>query len=892
MPLEIGTRLAHYDVTALIGEGGMGQVYQATDTKLNRQVALKILPEAFATDPDRLARFQREAQVLASLNHPGIAAIYGIEEQEGTRALVLELVEGPTLADRISKGPIPLDEALPIAKQIAEALEAAHEAGVIHRDLKPANIKVREDGTVKVLDFGLAKALDPHAASDPSQSPTLTAAATQMGVIMGTAAYMSPEQARGSEVDRRTDIWAFGAVLFEMLAGRRLFEEETVSDTLASVLRTDADWSALPPDMPRSVHRLLRRCLKRDRKERLQHVGDARIEIGDASEPLDPEADGVVAIGTSLPGRSRLWQMVAIVAAVAAGAAYAGGKWTGDAGNRATELRRLVLPLDVEGWNPGQQVSRRFAISPAGDTIVFAGGPNRSEPLYRRDLDGVETVPIPGTEGGEAPFFSPDGRWVAFYITTEGALMRVSLAGGEPEPVAATTSGLIGASWGPDDMIVFATFGTPGLMRVAASGGTPEPITAMADVEGRHAFPHHLPAGNRLVFTIFELGDLPRIAAVSADGGGPVELGIRGREPRYLSVGSAGYLVYGQGDGLVAVPFDAETLTVEGIPVSVLAAVHMGSTNFVAAAFATDGTAVSLEPHSEGLTELMWVERDGSAVRVSGIEPGPYRETQLSPDGRRVALSDSVRSLRLHDLDTYELFTPDFMGGAFPRWSPEGTRLVFASSQPERFQLYTVDVSGTGRGVPLVETEDAALPGSWSSDGKTLFFYLIDPETDRDLYAYSFEEGAVTPLLTTPADERAPMLSPDGRWLAYLSDASGSREVYVSSLPGFDETRQVSRDGAGEPAWSATGDELFYRSDSGAMVGVPFSGTPELRLGLPQELFRDAFLRETFGNSSYGVAPDGRFLMLRETETSGQAARLQVTLGFADEVHRLVSAAQ
>ena len=893
MALTPGTRLGHYDVTALIGEGGMGQVWQATDTQLNRQVALKTLPDAFTTDTDRLARFQREARVLASLNHPNIAAIYGIEIGEGddTKALVLELVEGPTLADRLAQGALSVEDALPIATQIAEALEAAHEAGVIHRDLKPANIKVRPDGTVKVLDFGLAKALEPAPEGDPALSPTMTAAVTQMGVIMGTAAYMAPEQAKGQPVDHRADLWAFGVVLLEMLTGQQAFPGPTVSESLARILERGPDLDALPPDTPATVRRLLKRCLTKDRRQRLQHAGDARVELTEAMDR--PDADAVIPAAVPPTGRSRMWQTVVIVAVVAA-AAYAAGRWAGDTGTVATEFRRLVLPLDVEQRNFSVGTSRSFAISPAGDTVVFAVAPRLGEPLYRRDLDGIETVPIAGTERGEAPFFSPDGRWVGYYVTREAALYRVSLAGGAPERVTVTAGGpLRGASWGPDDEIVFSTAATPGLMRVPASGGTPEPFTTTAAGQRPHVFPHHLPAEHGLLFTMLEPGGLPQIAAMSADGGDLVQIGIRGLEPRYLAAGS-GYLVFGQGAGLLAVPFDAETLAVEGVPVSILAPVQMNrsDTGWVDAAFATDGTAVFQEPQSEGQLEATWVARDGLASPVDGIEPGAYRQSLLSLDGRRLALSYNDNSLRLHDLDTEELFTPDQVGGGNPRWSPEGTRIAFGSNRTGAQQLYTVDVSATDGAVLLVETNGASIPGSWSRDGGTLFFYLVDPETNRDLYAYSFDDGQVTPLLTTPADERAPMVSPDGRWLAYLSDVSGQLEVHVSSLPGFDVARQVSRDGGFEPSWSAAGDELFYRSGAGAMVSVPFRAEPELTLGRPQELFRDDYLREEFGNTSYGVAPDGRFLMLREAEGSEQTVQLQVALGFADEVHRLVSAQQ
>ena len=466
MPLEIGSRLGHYDVTALIGEGGMGQVYQATDTKLKRQVALKILPEAFSADPERLARFQREAEVLASLNHPNIAAIHGLEEAGDTRALVLELVEGPTLADRIKRGPIPLDEALPIAKQIAEALEAAHEAGVIHRDLKPANIKVRDDGTVKVLDFGLAKAFQPDA-SDPnlSQSPTisLTAAATQIGMVLGTAAYMAPEQASGKVVDKRADVWAFGVVLYEMLTGTRPFAGDDVSKTLAHVIATDPDWSTLP-DLPPVLKSFLRGCLEKDPRERVRDIGDMRLVLKGAFEI--PVGTSIASLPQRVPWRRALPPVVA--ASVVVGVITAIAVWSLMRVAPLTPLvvrSRIMLPSGVSAGPPDHY---RIALSPGGTHLVYAG----SDQLYLRPMDQREAMPIRGTEGGIEPFFSPDGEWIGFWA--DGQLKKVSVAGGVPVTLCETAVPF-GASWGPDDTILFGAGGV-GVWRVPGAGGTAELI--------------------------------------------------------------------------------------------------------------------------------------------------------------------------------------------------------------------------------------------------------------------------------------------------------------------------------------------------------------------------------------------------------------------------------
>ena len=510
MSWNVGSRLGHYQVTALIGEGGMGQVYQATDTQLHRQVALKILPEAFATDPDRLARFQREAQVLASLNHPNIAAIYGIEEAEGTRALVLELVEGPTLADRIRQGPIPLDEALPIAKQIAEAVEAAHEAGVIHRDLKPANVKVRDDGTVKVLDFGLAKALaGDRPGADLSQSPTVTATVggTREGVILGTAAYMSPEQARGKLLDRRTDIWSFGCVLYEILTGRSPFLGETLSDTIAKVLDREPDWEVLPRNTPALVRRLLRRCLDKDPRERLRDIGDARVEIREAETAPLTEGVASMPIASHAVGwrRAMPWVagvMLAVITGLAVWTLMRPGPLTPQSHARYVVTTPPDGPLRLEGGQAD------VAISPDGTRLVYQSsrpGGYAARQLYVRHIDQLDATPLRGSERAHSPFFSPDGSWVGFQDIVDNTLKRVSILGGQPQTIANMGAALGGATWGPDNTIVFAsrTGDNTGLWRVPAVGGEPEVLTTIDSEQGQtgHRYPHVLPNGRAVLFT-------------------------------------------------------------------------------------------------------------------------------------------------------------------------------------------------------------------------------------------------------------------------------------------------------------------------------------------------------------------------------------------------------
>ena len=642
MPLEIGTRLAHYDVTALIGEGGMGQVYQATDTKLNRQVALKILPEAFATDPDRLARFQREAQVLASLNHPNIAQIHGIEEEEGTRALVLELVEGPTLADRIAKGPIPIDEALPIAKQIAEALEAAHEAGVIHRDLKPANIKVREDGTVKVLDFGLAKALDPSPTTDPSQSPTLTAAATQMGVIMGTAAYMSPEQASGETTDKRSDIWSFGVVLFEMLTGQRLFSGKTVSHVLGAVLQVEPTWEALPAATPQSLRKLLRRCLEKDRRHRLRDIGDALEEVDDSSFASDTEE--------AAPPPERQGQLTRQAVALAGVALVVGSVVTGMAvwnmrPAAPARLERFVLTSPA-GSQLQSGRTRNLAISPDGSRIAYRTGPSGplGGALYVRSIGQLEFVHIASAEDVLAPFFSPDGEWIGFQDFGDGTIKRVSVLGGPSVTITSLDGAFRGASWGRDDTIVFAT-ASGGLLRVPAVGGEPERLTTVSEADGEaaHWHPEILPNGEAVLFTAWTgSAETSQIGVLSLDTGDVTMLVAGGMAPTYAPTG---HIVYGALGTLRAVPFDPDELEILGNPVPVAENVATNP-NFGAVQFslADDGSLVYVDaPITTGqMRTFVWVDREGREEPVEGMSVGDYRNPHISPDGQRLVYDDGL----------------------------------------------------------------------------------------------------------------------------------------------------------------------------------------------------------------------------------------------------------
>ncbi len=671
MASNVGDRLGHYDVAALIGEGGMGQVYQATDTKLNRQVALKILPEAFATDPDRLARFQREAQVLASLNHPGIAAIYGLEEAGDTRALVLELVEGPTLADRIKQGPIPIDEALPIAKQIAEALEAAHEAGVIHRDLKPANIKVREDGTVKVLDFGLAKALDTTPQGDPSQSPTLTAAATQMGVIMGTAAYMSPEQARGKPVDRRADIWPFGAVVYEMLTGQRAFEDEDVSLTLSAVLQREPAFDALPSNTPAALGTFLRRCLEKDPRRRVQAAGDLRLAVEGAFDTVARTPSE-----QPTPPTSPSWQRpLFTVAGTLMGAVLIG------------RLGLLVLrpAIDAELTRfavelPGRNASftSEIAISPDGRSLVYQANGQ----LYLRPLDQIEATPLPGTEDGRDAFFSPDSRSLAFFTDTQ--LKTMDLSEGTQVAIADLESrGLVGA-WDAQGEIIFGMNGLASLFHVPDTGGTPEVFAELGD-HVDFDYPDVLPGGEWVIFTaLAKAGGWSdaNILAQSVATGDRKLLVEGGHFARYVPTG---HLVYARDGALVAVGFDSDSMAVTTPPVVLVTGIDAFEGGGVAQfAISDDGTLVYLPAKQGGSrhTTLALVSRDGSVRRLNA-PPKDYRSPRVSPDGEKLVVESREEGggvLWIYELtEETQIRQLTFEGNnTRPIWTPDSGRIIFS----------------------------------------------------------------------------------------------------------------------------------------------------------------------------------------------------------------------
>jgi serine/threonine protein kinase len=882
MPLSAGTRLGPYEIVALLGAGGMGEVFRAHDTKLGRDVALKILPDSVATDPERLARFQREAQVLASLNHPHIGAIYGFEESNGIRALVLELVEGPTLADRIAQEAIPLDEALPIATQIAEALEAAHEQGVIHRDLKPANIKLRPDGVVKVLDFGLAKLAEATAASGAvglSQSPTITTPAmmTGVGMILGTAAYMSPEQAKGRPADKRSDVWAFGCVLYEMLTQKRAFAGEDVADTLASVLRGEPNWSALPTETTHLTS-VLRRCLEKDIKRRMRDVADVALllEAPPASHVVTPDA----------PSKRIAWISATAVLSLIAGGTIVAlllGSRSRTVPPRVARFEVTTSQHDLFTTDPP---GANLAISPDGSRIVYTsrGGPFH---LVVRELDQLGAKPIAGSEGARAPFFSPDGRQIGFATLEE--LKRVAVGGGASVRVCPLPGAVFsGATWGPNDSIIFAQF-NGGLFRVSTAGGQPERLAApdRTKKEMNYVWPSILPGGRAIVYTVMLQAGQTRIMARTLDGDVATTVVEGGFGGQYLP---SGHLVYGQGDRLMAVPFDVSTLKATGSPLSLQEGVSTKVASGVAnVATASDGTAVYVSGRGATATRhLVWVDRRGTHVAQIVAQPLELpRYPRLSPDGRRLALTigpSTAGQIWVYDLagsaQPLRLTFQDH--NLFPIWSPDGKRIVFIS-RASSDQIFSIPADGSATEPErVIANQNPAVPRDWSPDGAFILFQEM-----RHLHLLHLTDGKTRRWLQTPFAELDGRFSPDGQWLAYTSDQSGSAEVWVRPFPGPGAPVRVSPDGGRDPVWSRDGKELFYRNDL-KILSARVVPDITFRVEAPQApLFEGRF--DSGSERAYDVAPDGRFVMIEnEPNDNTTSASIVVVLNWSEELKQRV----
>jgi Tol biopolymer transport system component/predicted Ser/Thr protein kinase len=860
MSISIGDKLGPYEILEPIGKGGMGEVYRARDTRLNRDVAVKVSAEQFSE------RFEREARAIASLNHPNICHLYDV----GPNYLVMELVEGPTLAERIKQSAIPFEEALAIAGQIADALDAAHEKGITHRDLKPGNIKIKPDGTVKVLDFGLAK-MGGTPTVHGDHSPTLTMGQTEAGMILGTASYMSPEQAKGKVVDQRSDIYAFGVVLYEMLTGKRLHHGETTTEVLASVIKEEPQWD----NVPAQVQRLLRRCLEKDPQKRLRHIGDVMSLVDDT--PVAP----ITAPATAEPrGRSRT-VFVSAVACVLGAVVVGLSVWFLKP-TPPKPVSRFAMSLP-----PGQRLFTgrpELAISPDGTRMVYAAGQNlNSIQLYLRAMDGLDARAIPGTEVAAGPFFSPDGQWIGF--SAGGKLKKVSLSGGPPVSLAdvAPAGGAFGANWSSQGTIAFAPrVGSP-IQQVSDAGGSVQPLTGLEKgILSGHGYPELLPSGTGLLFSIFTGGaNVRKIVVQSLKTGERRELLPSGDLPRYAP---SGHIVYLQGANLMAVPFDLGRLAITGAAVPVIEGVLP-----LQYSFSSNGSLVYVPGSSQApQLKLVWVDRKG------GDQPLPapahnYVMPRISPDGRRVAtaLEEGDSQVWIYDLGRDALTRLTFQQGdnVDPVWMPDGKRIVFKGAANRLFWQPS-DGSGAAEALTSGPLSTNDIPSSWSPDGQAMA--IVETIGTQGVWILPLQDRKPQLFDRGQTNETAPRFSPDGHWIAYTSGESGRVEIYVRPYPGPGGKYQISTEGGTEPVWNPKGRELFYRAGN-KMMAVEVATQPAFSAGKPKVLFEGAYVATPRSLPNYDVSPDGqRFLMLEGSEQGQAPTQINVVLNWFEELKRRV----
>ena len=930
MAITPGTRLGPYEIITPIGAGGMGEVYRARDTKLNRDVALKVLPDLFANDPDRLARFTREAQTLAALNHPNIAQIYGIESQ----ALVMELVEGEDLSAHIARGPLALSDALPIARQIAEALEAAHEQGIIHRDLKPANVKVRADGTVKVLDFGLAKAMDPAGASsaDAMHSPTLTARATQMGMILGTAAYMAPEQARGRVVDRRADIWAFGVVLYEMLTGQRAFEGEDISITLASVLKEDVRWVTLPRDLPAPLLKLLRRCLEKDPRRRLSWIGEARLTLEDPAT-LEPAVAASPAVFAPTVPAAPLWRraMPWALAAVGLGSALVLLSLWAPWRTRPQPTPRTLLASSGTDASLSTTFGASAILSPDGTTIAFVAVPAKQarSALFIRKLDQLQATALAGTDDAASPFFSPDGQWIAYFAG--GQLKKVSATGGASIKLCDAPAGR-GGAWTDDDTIIFTPEGTgpnTRLMRVPASGGAPAVFGTLRPDAKTQRWPQALPDGRSVLYTEHSSTsnfDTANLVVAPLSGGTAKVVVHGGFYGRYVpGLGSptgglaspkrseGGHLIYMNQGTLFAVRFDLDRLETIGPAVPAVEGIAASPGNYgsTQVAVSSDGTMAYVPGAiSSAATPVEWLTRDGktSLLRAAKADWGNPR---FSPDGQKLAIDifdGKQRDIWVYEFarDTLTQLTFDAAEDRGPVWTTDGRRIAFASDRAKAgvYNMYWVNADGTGQVTRLTDSPNTQWPAAWHPSGTFLAFTETRGTTGPDLMVLpmagdatrGWTPGTATVFLSTPAAEAVPMFSPDGRFIAYTStEASPSGfDIYVRPFPGPGGKWRISTTGGVYPEWSATTHELLFAAyldpTPSKIMAAPYAVVGDsFQVETPRVWSPTSVQKATTSNSAYDLHPDGKRIAAAAVVDQGTTVQDKVVFffNFADYLAKI-----
>ena len=900
MSLTPGNRIGPYEVVAALGAGGMGEVYRARDPKLGRDVAIKVLPASVTNDTDRLARFSREAQVLAALNHPHIASIYHVEETPKGSALVMELVEGETLADRIMRGAIPIDEALSIARQIAEALEAAHEQSIIHRDLKPANIKVRPDGTVKVLDFGLAKLADsapsPMNPSALSMSPTITSPAlvSGVGVLLGTAAYMSPEQAKGKPADKRSDIWAFGCVLYEMLTGRQAFDGDSVAAVLARVIERDPDWSALVASVPPRLRELVRLCLEKDPRRRRQAAGDVRLDLEQAL--LEPAGRSMTTVAALRPSVPRMWILtttVAMITAIVTGA----GVWLVTRPGAST-ISRLAIMMTPTAALTINTSDRDLAITPDGSRVIYVG--NNGRELFIRQLDALQPVSlVTGTP--RAPFVSPDGQWVGFIDATT-VMKKTAFTGGPAVTIATLDGGSRGAAWTPDGTIIFATSApTTGLQQVAATGGATTVLTRPDRTRGEsdHVWPELLPGAQALLFTIWPSvggADAAQIAVFDRQTGTQKVVVRGGSHAHYVG---NGYLIYVAGNTLRAVRFDPETLETRGTAIPVVPDVVTTETapaGGADAVVAANGTLAYVRGIGVGVAQqtLVWVDRQGREEPIPA-PVRPYFTPQVNPaDGRVLVVAD--QDLWIWEPPQKTLARLTFTPGldVYPLWTPDGRRVVFSSEREGARNLFWQTADGAGAVERLTRSPNTQYSTAVSPDGRHVIFTETAPASGEDVMQVELTGNhTVTALVQSPFAERNGILSPDGRWLAYEANDSGQVEIYVRPYPPITSGHwQVSTGGGTRPLWSRTGQELFYVSPAGAIMRVGVGSGATWATTTPSTIVKEGYTTAlgAFIGRTYDISRDGQRFLVVKTASDPNVAPPQIIVvqHFDEELKRLV----
>ena len=901
MPLASGTTLGPYEIEAPLGAGGMGEVYKARDTRLDRTVAIKVLPEHVAQDPDLKARFEREAKTISSLNHPHICTLHDIGNQDGIDFLVMEYLDGETLAQRLEKGALPLDQALKVAIEIADALDKAHRQGIVHRDLKPGNIMLTAAGT-KLLDFGLAKLRPPRTvgADGFSAATTQSEALTGRGTILGTLQYMTPEQLEGKEADATTDIFAFGAVVYEMVTGRRAFEGSSQASLISGIMSTNpAPMASLQEMSPPTLDRIVKTCLAKNPEDRWQSAGDLRRELQwVTTERISDTAPGATARRTGLPG-VREWLGVTMAVVLAVAVTWLTVVMLRDSASSVTSLS-LNLP-DGYSLSSRSAFAIPMTISPDDRRLVFsASDGDGAVQLYVREMEAFDARPILETEGGYAPFFSPDGQWVGFVAS--GSLMKVPVAGGSVVTIAEAVvgAGFGGASWGPDGQIVFAPTGTSGLFVVPATGGVPESLTTPDAEAGElsHAAPQVLPGGNAVLMTM-RAGvdpDATRVEVLSIDSGARQVIVENGVNARYATTG---HVIYAGGVGLRGalwgVPFDLDAAEVTGPPVRVLETVR-ANTNGFAYFTVTDSGALVYAPDSgeQVSDELMLVDAAGR-TRTLAEAGGDYRFPRLSPNGEKLAVTVIDLAAAVGDIWILELdrsaqspVTTDGRTNHLPVWSPDGRWLTFSSGREGAVNLFRRPVDGSRDAERLTDSEQHQDAGAWSPDGRWLVFAEADPETGTDIWMLDTEDGTTRPFLQTPAVEEHPQVSPDGQWLAYSSDRSGSSEVYVRAFPDGGARDIISPEGGTEPLWARDGQSLFFRRGNGIFRTAIETGPP-LGVGATELIVEGPYHRRGgFGAPNYDVTADGAHFVVSWPVARVESSELRVVQNWFDELQRLV----